>query len=78
MTPSERDALAAAAIGLTCREHAAATHRKEQTIKFHRHNVIAKLGAKNTTNAVYIAIRDDLISAGDVRFVESRQRRRSV
>lgn len=56
LTDRELDCLRLAAAGLTGRETAARLYLSPQTVKFHRSNILRKLGARTTTHAVALAI----------------------
>jgi DNA-binding CsgD family transcriptional regulator len=61
LTPVELQVLRHASNGLRNRETAEAMKRSIETVKTHRKHAIEKLGAKNTANAVAIAVRAGLI-----------------
>jgi DNA-binding CsgD family transcriptional regulator len=63
LSPSEVDVLLDAAGGLTVKESAAFRGRGTETIKTQRKNILIKLRARNITQAVAVALRDELICA---------------
>lgn len=63
VTPRELDVLACAARRLTVRESAERLGLAVETIKQHRKHAIRKLGARNTRDAVELAIGQGLIAA---------------
>jgi DNA-binding NarL/FixJ family response regulator len=63
LSPSEVDVLLDAAGGLTVKESAVFRARGTETIKTQRKNILIKLSARNITQAVAVALRDDLISS---------------
>lgn len=64
LTENERRILCLAAHGATVTEIATKTRRSSETIKSAEKAIREKLGARNTTNAVAIAIDEQLISSG--------------
>lgn len=62
LTPREREVLALLADGLTNKGIASALGISDQTVKFHVATVIAKLGARNRTDAVRRAVRRGLVA----------------
>jgi DNA-binding NarL/FixJ family response regulator len=63
LSPSEVDVLLDAAGGLTVKESAVFRGRGTETIKTQRKNILIKLSARNITQAVAVALRDELIRA---------------
>lgn len=63
LTPPELDALTLASRGYSVRESAAHLSKSGQTIKAQLGLARLKLGARNTTHAVSIALIDGLIAA---------------
>lgn len=61
LTTAEVEVLAGAAAGETSKITAARTGRAVETIKSYRRRIIAKLGAADMTNAVYLATSAGLI-----------------
>jgi DNA-binding NarL/FixJ family response regulator len=64
LTPREKEVLAALASGLQNKEIAAQLVISERTVKFHVSAILGKLGAGNRTEAVTIAVQNDLIHLG--------------
>jgi DNA-binding NarL/FixJ family response regulator len=64
LTPREKEVLAALASGLQNKEIAAQLIISERTVKFHVSAILGKLGAGNRTEAVTIAVQNDLIHLG--------------
>ena len=62
LTPREAQVLRLAADGATSEEIAAALHLTEHTVKSHLKRIQGKLGARNRTHAVAVALRSGLIS----------------
>ena len=62
LTPRELDVLRWAAAGLTARQTAIRLAKGVETVKSQRASVLGKLGARNFTHAVAIAIRRGLLS----------------
>jgi DNA-binding CsgD family transcriptional regulator len=58
----ETEVLAGAANGETAAETGARLYLSPETVKSYRKRVIAKLGARNGTHAVALAIRSGLLS----------------
>jgi DNA-binding CsgD family transcriptional regulator len=63
LTPPERQALSLAARGYSAKESAQALGKSPETIKAQLGIARLKLGAKNSTHAVVIALNDGLIAA---------------
>jgi len=63
LTPREREILAGAADGETAAQTGARLFLSSETVKSYRKRVIAKLGAKNGTHAVALALRSGLLPA---------------
>lgn len=63
LTKKERFILRCAAYGMTNEQTAATVERTAQTVKFHRTNIISKLGASNMTHAVALAYEDGILGA---------------
>ncbi|HEY9457591.1 MAG TPA: helix-turn-helix transcriptional regulator, partial [Gaiella sp.] len=61
LTARERDVLAGAADGETAEQTGARLYLSSETVKSYRKRVIAKLGAKNGTHAVALALRTGLL-----------------
>jgi DNA-binding CsgD family transcriptional regulator len=61
VTDVEREILVDAAAGLTMSESAAKRDKGIETVKSQRRHILTKLGARNITHAVSIAVRDGLI-----------------
>ena len=61
VTERQREVLVQAARGLSIAESAAETGHSRETVRTHRHNVIAILGARNITHAVHIAHVKELL-----------------
>ena len=62
LTPSERDVLGDAADGFTVRESAKRRHKSAETVKTQRKRIMLKLGARNITQAVGIAVSQALLA----------------
>lgn len=62
LTPSERDVLGDAADGWTVRESAKRRHKSAETVKTQRKRIMLKLGARNITQAVGIAVSQALLA----------------
>lgn len=62
LTKSEVEVLTDASEGLSVQQSAARRHKGRETIKTQRSQVRAKLGARNMTQAVALAITNDLLS----------------
>jgi DNA-binding CsgD family transcriptional regulator len=62
LTPREAEVLRLAADGATSEEIAAALHLTEHTVKSHLKRIQGKLGARNRTHAVAVALRSGLIT----------------
>jgi DNA-binding NarL/FixJ family response regulator len=65
LTDREIDVLRLAAKGLRNREIAGAIVRSEETVKVHLKHLMAKLGARDRTEAVTIALRRGIIHLND-------------
>ena len=61
LTPREREILAGAADGETAAQTGARLFLSSETVKSYRKRVIAKLGARNGTHAVALALRTGLL-----------------
>jgi DNA-binding CsgD family transcriptional regulator len=61
LTPREREILAGAAEGETAAQTGARLYLSSETVKSYRKRVIAKLGARNGTHAVALALRSGLL-----------------
>ncbi len=61
LTERELECLARAALGHTDNEIGSALNRSPTTARFHMDNAVRKLGARNRTHAVAIAVRRGLI-----------------
>jgi DNA-binding CsgD family transcriptional regulator len=66
LTPSERDVLGDAADGLTVRESGKRSGKSSDTVKTQRKRIMIKLGARNITQAVAIAITDAHLGSREV------------
>lgn len=62
LTPREAEVLRLGADGATSEEIASALHLTEHTVKSHLKRIQGKLGARNRTQAVAVALRSGLIS----------------
>jgi DNA-binding CsgD family transcriptional regulator len=62
LTPREAEVLRLGADGATSEEIAAALHLTEHTVKSHLKRIQGKLGARNRTHAVAVALRSGLIT----------------
>jgi DNA-binding CsgD family transcriptional regulator len=62
LTPSEREVLADAADGFTVRESAKRRHKSAETVKTQRKRIMLKLGARNITQAVGIAVSQAMLA----------------
>lgn len=62
LTPRERQVLTMVAMGNTNREIAASLGISHRTVEIHRSNILTKLGASNSPEAVRIAVDAGLIS----------------
>jgi DNA-binding CsgD family transcriptional regulator len=58
LSPSERDVLEDAALGLTVIETARKRMKGEETVKTQRRSILLKLGARNMAHAVATAMRE--------------------
>ena len=56
LTPSELEVLLDAADGLTVRDSASKRHKSGETVKSQRKQILLKLGARNMTHAVALAV----------------------
>jgi two-component system, NarL family, response regulator len=63
MSAMERGILGDAAAGLTMAESATRRTKGIETVKSQRRQILLKLGARNMTHAVAIALRDGLIES---------------
>ena len=61
LSPSELDVLRDAASGLTVAESASTRFKGTETVKTQRAQILRKLGARNMTHAVAIAVRARLL-----------------
>jgi RNA polymerase sigma factor (sigma-70 family) len=61
LTPPELGALEGAALGLTAAETAAALSKSTETVKDQRRAVLRKLGARDMTNAVFLASKAGML-----------------
>ena len=68
-TPAQLQALALMAKGMRAKEAAAHLGLSPWTVKDHIHNACRRMGAKNATHAVAIALTSGQISAADVEAV---------
>ena len=62
LTQSEREVLGDAADGLTVRESARRRQKSTETVKTQRKRIMLKLGARNITQAVGIAVSQALLA----------------
>lgn len=62
LTPREVDVLVGVAAGETASDTADRLHLSTETIKSYRKRIIAKMGARNGTHAVCLAMRRGLIA----------------
>jgi DNA-binding CsgD family transcriptional regulator len=62
LTPREIEVLRLGADGATSEEIATTLHLTEHTVKSHLKRILGKLGARNRTHAVAVALRSGLIS----------------
>jgi DNA-binding NarL/FixJ family response regulator len=62
LTPSEREVLGDAADGFTVRESARRRQKSTETVKTQRKRIMLKLGARNITQAVGIAVSQGLLA----------------
>lgn len=62
LTPREREILRLLADGLSSDEVAVAIHVSSETVRTHLRNAMTKLGAKNRTHAVVLAIKGGFIA----------------
>jgi DNA-binding CsgD family transcriptional regulator len=62
LTPREAEVLRLGADGATSEEIATALHLTEHTVKSHLKRIQSKLGARNRTHAVALALRSGLIT----------------
>jgi DNA-binding CsgD family transcriptional regulator len=65
LTPREQEILAGAADGETAAQTGARLFLSCETVKSYRKRVIAKLGARNGTHAVALALRSGLLPLRD-------------
>jgi DNA-binding CsgD family transcriptional regulator len=65
LTPREQEILAGAAEGETAAQTGARLYLSSETVKSYRKRVIAKLGARNGTHAVALALRSGLLPLRD-------------
>jgi LuxR family quorum sensing-dependent transcriptional regulator len=63
LTPREREVLRWVARGKSAREVGEILHIAKRTVDEHAQTAVRKLGARNRTHAVAIAVRDGLIEA---------------
>jgi DNA-binding CsgD family transcriptional regulator len=70
LTEREEEVLAAAANGDTAAETGARLHLSSETVRAYRKRIIAKLGARNGTHAVALALRTGLLPLRRDREVE--------
>jgi DNA-binding NarL/FixJ family response regulator len=61
LSSREIEVLKMAAEGNNCRHIARALFISENTCETHRRNILLKLGAKNMTEAVYVAVKRGII-----------------
>ena len=61
LTGRQKEVLLQAARGLSVDESAAETGHSPETVRSHRHNIIAALGARNIAHAVHIAHVKELL-----------------
>ena len=64
LTPREAEVLAGAAEGETAAQTGARLFLSSETVKDYRKRIIAKLGARNGTHAVALALRTGLLPLG--------------
>jgi DNA-binding NarL/FixJ family response regulator len=62
LTQSEREVLGDAAHGFTVRESAKRRHKSTETVKTQRKRIMLKLGARNITQAVGIAVSQAMLA----------------
>lgn len=62
LSNQERRVLLAAAAGLTRKETGVALSIGEQSVMWYRRSILTKLGARNMTHAVAIALREGLFA----------------
>jgi DNA-binding CsgD family transcriptional regulator len=67
LTDREAEVLAGAAEGETAAETGERLYLSSETVKSYRKRVIAKLGARNGTHAVALAIRSGLLPVDGIR-----------
>ena len=67
LTEREAEILAATADGDTAAEAATRLHLSSETVRSYRKRIIAKLGARNGTHAVAVALRTGLLPMGRER-----------
>lgn len=65
LTPAHLRALRYAAAGYTAAETGRRVHLAEKTIKQHREEAARRLGARNLTHAVALALLDGLIDGSE-------------
>jgi DNA-binding CsgD family transcriptional regulator len=76
LTGREEEILAGAAEGETAAQTGARLYLSSETVKGYRKRIIAKLGARNGTHAVVLAIRQGLLPvAAEPQLVRERARR---
>jgi DNA-binding CsgD family transcriptional regulator len=61
LSPTELAVLRDAAAGMTIAESAASHHKSSETVKSQRKAILIKLGARNMTQAVATAMRDQIL-----------------
>jgi DNA-binding CsgD family transcriptional regulator len=76
LTDRETEVLAGAAEGETAAQTGARLFLSSETVKSYRKRIIAKLGARNGTHAVALALRNGLLPVGrEPQLVRERARR---
>lgn len=76
LTDRETEVLAGAADGETAAQTGARLYLSSETVKGYRKRIIAKLGARNGTHAVALALRAGLLPLrGEPQLVRQRARR---
>ena len=75
LTDRETEVLAGAAEGETAAQTGARLYLSSETVKSYRKRVIAKLGARNGTHAVALAMRSGLLPVDAIRLRSTRAAR---
>jgi len=75
LTDRETEVLAGAADGETAAQTGARLYLSSETVKSYRKRIIAKLGARNGTHAVALAIRSGLLPLDGIRVRSARAAR---